>query len=151
MYYRLKLTPDDNGAFLVTSPDLPEVTTFAESEADAIPIGTMAVTEALAARLARWEATALPDAPTDKGRRLVVRTPTLLAAKISLMNACIAQGVTRAELARRLGWAREQVDRIFRADHASRFDQIEFAAGAVGMEFALKLTGSLTGRAPIPA
>jgi antitoxin HicB len=36
-------------------------------------------------------------------------------------------GVTRAELARRLGWHREQVDRLFRLDHASRIDRIEAA------------------------
>ena len=99
MYYRLKLTPDDNGTFLVASPDLPEVTTFAISEADAVSIGNSAIVEALAALLARREATPLPDAPADTGRRSVVRIPTLLAAKIALMNESISQGVTRAELA----------------------------------------------------
>jgi antitoxin HicB len=36
-------------------------------------------------------------------------------------------GMTRAELAPQLGWHREQVDRLFRLDHASRVDQIEAA------------------------
>ncbi len=34
--YPIKLTPDDNGTFLVTCPALPEVTTFGEDEADAV-------------------------------------------------------------------------------------------------------------------
>jgi antitoxin HicB len=46
--------------------------------------------------------------------------------------ACREVGVTRAELARRLGWHREQVDRLFRFDHKSRPDQIEQAMKAVG-------------------
>ncbi|MCO5159887.1 MAG: hypothetical protein M9939_02020 [Mesorhizobium sp.] len=40
--------------------------------------------------------------------------------------------MTRAELARRLGWHREQVDRLFRLDHKSRLDQLESAFKALG-------------------
>jgi antitoxin HicB len=43
-------------------------------------------------------------------------------------------GVTRAEFQRRLGWHREQVDRLFRLDHASRRDQIEAAFKALARE-----------------
>ncbi|HEY0439110.1 MAG TPA: hypothetical protein VGD36_03480 [Xanthobacteraceae bacterium] len=41
-------------------------------------------------------------------------------------------GITKAELARRLKWNRESVDRLFRLDHASRLDQIEAAFKALG-------------------
>ena len=42
------------------------------------------------------------------------------------------QGIKKAELARRLGWHVPQVDRLFDLKHASRFDQIEAAARALG-------------------
>ncbi len=42
------------------------------------------------------------------------------------------QGVRKAELARRLGWKGPQVDRLFDLEHASRLDQLEAAAKALG-------------------
>jgi antitoxin HicB len=42
------------------------------------------------------------------------------------------QGIRKSELARRLGWHLPQVDRLFDLRHASRFDQIESAARALG-------------------
>jgi antitoxin HicB len=48
--YRLKLEPDDNGTFLVTCPQLLEVTTFGETREDALRQGQRAVEEAIAAR-----------------------------------------------------------------------------------------------------
>jgi antitoxin HicB len=58
--------------------------------------------------------------------------------KLELYLACKAAHVSRAELARRLGWHREQVDRLFRLDHASRVDQIEAAMHAVGQDIEVR-------------
>ena len=66
-----------------------------------------------------------------------MRRGVLPSLKLDLYSACRTAGVTRAELARRLGWHREQVDRLFRLRHASRLDQLEAAAKAVGLEIAL--------------
>jgi antitoxin HicB len=52
-----------------------------------------------------------------------VKLPLLSALKMQLYTAVREAGISRAELARRLGWHREQVDRLFRLDHASRVDQ----------------------------
>jgi antitoxin HicB len=49
------------------------------------------------------------------------------AIKVQLYRAIHAAGITRAELARRLDWNRESVDRLFRLDHNSRLDQLEQA------------------------
>jgi antitoxin HicB len=40
-------------------------------------------------------------------------------------------GVRKADLARRLGWQKSQVDRLLNLSHASRLDQIEQALGAL--------------------
>jgi antitoxin HicB len=135
MMYPLTLTPDDNGTLLVTSSLLPEVTTFGETWADAIRHGAEAVEEALAARISRWEDIPVPDAKDlEKAFKENRATRISLPAdmKVTLYLACREVGVTRAELARRLGWHREQVDRLFRFDHKSRPDQIEQAMKAVG-------------------
>ena len=51
----------------------------------------------------------------------------------ALYMICSRRGVSRAELARRLEWHREQVDRLFRLDHKSRLDQMEAAFEALGL------------------
>lgn len=102
-----------------------------------------AVEEALAARVAEWGD--VPLAPSkkvivaaiDEGR--IVQPSALSAVKMMLFMSCKEVGVTRAELARRLGWHREQVDRLFRFDHASKIDQIEAAFGALGKRLGFEL------------
>lgn len=44
------------------------------------------------------------------------------------------QGIRKSEWARRLGWHMPQVDRLFDLRHASRMDQIEAAAHALGRQ-----------------
>jgi antitoxin HicB len=58
--------------------------------------------------------------------------PALSSLKLELYWALRTAGLTRAELARRLGWNRESVDRLFRLDHMSRLDQLEIAFRALG-------------------
>lgn len=126
--YRIKLEPDDNGTLLVNCPSLPEVTTFGDDESDAMRHALGAIEEAIAARIADGE-----DVPEgqSRGPRLV-RLPALAVLKVELYRQLKAAKITRAELARRLGWKRESVDRLFRLDHASRLEQLEAAFAALG-------------------
>lgn len=126
--YRIKLEADDNDTLLVTCPALPEVTTFGDDESDAMQRAIGAIEEAIAARIADGED--VPEGQT-RGPRLV-RLPTLDVLKIELYRQLRNAKITRAELARRLGWKRESVDRLFRLDHASRLEQLEAAFGALG-------------------
>ncbi len=138
-FYRLSLTPDDNGSFLVTSSDFPELTTFGESRDDAIRQGEAAVEEALAARIAdgrplpRFHTVARPGAPA-------ARISYAVQVKVGLVQALQDSGITRAELSRRLDWHREQVDRLFRFDHVSKPDQVQAAFNALGYEIRLGFT-----------
>lgn len=133
--YRIELTPDDNETFLVTCPMLPEVTTFGEDADDAVVHAANAIWVALAGRMADGADIPLSDLTPDAARRDdVVRVPVLASLKVHLYQASRSAGVTRAELSRRLGWHREQVDRLFRLDHASRLDQLEAAFRALGQE-----------------
>jgi antitoxin HicB len=69
-------------------------------------------------------------ARADKG--IPVRLPAMTVLKLQLYWALRDAGITRAELARRLGWNRESVDRLFRLDHRSRLEQIEAAFAPFG-------------------
>ncbi len=132
LFYPVDLTPDDNNTLLATCPLLPEVTTFGQTRDDALHHAAEAIEEAVAARLARWEYIPLADPMAGEEG---VRLPLAASMKVLLFLVCDSRGVTRAELARRLGWHREQVDRLFRVDHNSRIDQLEAAFKAAGEPF----------------
>lgn len=139
------LERDDNGTWLITCPVLPEVTTFAEGEADWHDHARDAIEEAIAARMASWGDVPLPGgadlfASEDTLHNRVVELSLQAALKLMLFRSCKHAGVSRAELARRLNWHREQVDRLFRLDHASRVDQLDTAVRAIGKSFDVEVT-----------
>ena len=127
--YPIELTPDDNGTFLVTCPDLPEVTTFGDDEADAILRAGDALQEALAARIA--DRRDIPET-SEAGARIVVSLPAQTAMKVALYNSMLEAGLRKADLARKLQAHGPQIDRLFDLRHASRLDQMEAAFNALG-------------------
>jgi antitoxin HicB len=128
--YRIDLVPDDNGTLLVTCPQLPMVVTFGATEAEAIRHAVDAIETALGSMIEYGEEIPLPDG--SKG--VIVRLPLLVSLKVELYRALRSAGISRAELARRLDWNRESVDRLFRLDHRSRLEQIEAAFAMLGRQ-----------------
>lgn len=135
--YRIETETDDNGSILITCPSLPEVTTFAEHEDEVARHAREAVEEAIGARMAAGQD--IPSEDRVEGRPWVASS-ALTGLKAALYMAMRLEKITRAELARRLGWHREQVDRLFRLDHASRLDQLQAAAQALGFLVEIELT-----------
>lgn len=127
--YEIELTPDDNGTLLVTCPQLPIVATFGETEAEARRHAVDAIETALASMIDDGEDIPAPTGDPDGGG--MIELPLLTGFKVNLYWALRDAGITRAELARRLGWNRESVDRLFRLDHKSRLEQIEAAFAAM--------------------
>lgn len=127
--YPVTLTRD-NGAVLVTFADVPEAITFGANETEALQHAVDALETGLSfyvdARLA------LPVPGKTKRGQKTVRPSALECAKLGVYQAMTEQGIKKAELARRLGWHMPQVDRLFDLRHASRLDQIEAAAAALG-------------------
>jgi antitoxin HicB len=128
MRYTVRLTPDDNGTLLVTSPDFPEMTTFGESESEALFHAVSAIETAIIGRMSDREPIPYPG---RVGRHSIV-LPTQTALKVELYRAMLAEGLRKADLARLLGWHAPQVDRLFDVRHASRLDQLEAAFKALG-------------------
>lgn len=131
MAYRLVLGPDDNNTLLITAPAFPELTSFADDRSAVGRVATLALEEAIAARMAAGSDIPAFDADQTLPMTSDWAAPSFQTAiKVALYQSQRDSGTTRAEMARRLGWRREQVDRLFRLDHASRLDQLEagFAA-----------------------
>lgn len=155
--YTVIFTPDDNSTLLVTCPDLPEVTTFGEDEEGAIRCAADAIEEALATRIARHEdvpaPSRLPHRPVKLGRRKIglpipaspvperrmIYLPSLTSAKVELYRALRAQGVSKGELGRRLGWDGRQIDRLFNLNHRSPFEHFDLALSAIGKRLDLSV------------
>jgi antitoxin HicB len=131
-WYEIKLDMDDNESFAVTVPEFPEVTTFGANQEEACRNALKAIEEAIAARIAGGEDIPHP-LPRTKGKGWFAELPVLTYLKAGLYMVSRETGVTRAELARKMGVHREQVDRLFRIDHKSRMDQVEAAAEALGV------------------
>lgn len=135
LYYPVTIAMDEteSGAsvWLVTAPSFPEITTSGETQSEACSNGLKAIEEAISARMADGEDIPAPLTECE-GVPRCVEISALTFLKVALYMICREKQVTRAELARRLGWHREQVDRLFRLDHKSQLDQLETAFKAIG-------------------
>jgi len=144
--YLIKLAPDDNDTFLVTCPAFPEVTTFGNSKEEAQRAALGAIEEAIAARMSYGERIPppVPAAENTPSRNsLFVKLSAMTSLKVQLYITLRESEMTRAELSRRLGWHREQVDRLFRLDHAFRLDRMEAAFRALHREVDIEVQEQL--------
>ena len=121
------LLEEDDGTLLATSPDFPELTTFGMDRDEALARAVDALEEAIAARIHDGR-----DIPAPSQGPEIAVLPTLTAIKVMLYQGMREQGIGKAELARRLGWHRPQVDRVLDVRHNSRMDQLDAALGAIG-------------------
>jgi antitoxin HicB len=137
--YPVQLDPEEDGsAFTVSFPDF-----FFEGQGVRLSGGysfghtreaaLMRAADLLATILADCcaEGYSIPEPSPAEGRPLTTVDP-LTASKLELYRALHGAGISRAELARRLGIAPQQVQRLFDLDHASRLDQIDAALRALG-------------------
>lgn len=132
--YPIELEEDD-GAFLVTSPDFPELTTFGDDREEAIARAADALEEAIAARIHDRD-----DIPAPSQGNTCATLPPLAAARVLLYQGMREQGIGKAELARRLGWHLPQVDRVLDVEHHSRLDQMDAALSAIGWRLEVSAT-----------
>lgn len=134
--YPVTLTPD-GGTVLVSFADVPQALTFGADEDEAL----LQAVDALESALSFYVDARKPLPVPSKARRgqRTVRPSALECAKLGVYQAMTEQGTKKAELARRLGWHMPQVDRLFDLRHASRLDQIEAAARALGREVEVRI------------
>lgn len=127
--YPVTLTPDE-GSVLVTFADVPEAITFGADADEAL----LNAIDALETGLSFYvdARRPLPTASKPAEGQKTVRPSALECAKLGVYQAMTDEGIKKSELARRLGWHMPQVDRLFDLRHASKFDQIEAAAHALG-------------------
>lgn len=129
--------PFIEGRYRVTVRDLPEAITSGVTEADALENAADAIDVALSFRMKKGEPLPARSAPAE-GDRLVA-LPARSAAKAAVYEAWTAAGISKAELARRMGRDIVEVRRILTPGHGTKLDQLEEAAKALGLQFTIGL------------
>lgn len=121
---------DRRGNVVVSFPDVPEAVTQGRGEADARLMAEEALGLALLSYLQRSKP--LPK-PRAKGRNLVemVVAPDV-AAKLAVLESFAAAGITKSELARRIGKDEKEVRRILDPKHATKLPALTAALRALG-------------------
>ena len=125
--YPVALQPDNNGAFMVTSPDFPELATYGEDREEALARAVDALEAAIAARM--YSRKDIP--PPSEGAEWAT-VSAIITAKVMLYQGMREQGVGKVELARRLNWRLSRVDRVVDINHRSRLDDMDAALRVVG-------------------
>jgi antitoxin HicB len=128
--YPVDPTADESGGFVVTFPDLPYGVTEGDDEGEAL-INALGALETVIIGL-MGDKQDIPPPSLPKHGQKSVTLPALSAAKVALYQTMRAQGIRKAELARRLGLHLPQVDRLLDLRHASRFEQIDTALRSLG-------------------
>ena len=128
--YPCVLTPEKDGGFSVSFPDVPEALTCGDDRSEAIAMAEDALAGALAGYVQeQWD---IPrPGPVSDGQD-VVAVPAVVAAKVALYLAMREQGITRGDLARCLGLSETAVRRLVNPDHRSHIGQLQKALRAVG-------------------
>lgn len=136
--YPVMLTPDEtDGGFVVTFPDLPEAITQGEDVPDALAQAADALEEAIAGRIRRGDR--IPEPSVALGDQSLVSVPALTAAKAALYLALREAGISKSDLADRLGCDEKEVRRLLDPCHPSKLPRIQKALAALGKTLAVRL------------
>jgi antitoxin HicB len=121
---------DRRGNVVVTFPDVPEVVTQGRGQADALAMAEEALGLALLAYLGSGRP--LPKRRAKNRELVEVSVAPDVAAKLAVLESFIAAGITKSELARRIGKDEKEVRRILDPKHATKLPALTAALRALG-------------------
>ena len=136
--YPCQLTPDEDGGYVATFPDVPEAITGGEDRTEALAMAEDALATALAGYVhEKWD---IPSPSEPVEGQVSVPVPTVVAAKLALYSAMKVQRITKVELAHRLGVSESAVRKLTNPDHRSHMSQVQRALQAVGRRLKVEVT-----------
>jgi antitoxin HicB len=128
--YPARLNAEPEGGYTVLFRDLGEAIAFGESEAEAMERAEEVLADALS--YYAEEGRAFPNASAPKRGEKLVFLPVIIQAKLALWARMGELGLSKVELAARLGIDEKAVRRMLRLDYQSGVDKIEAALAALG-------------------
>jgi len=129
--FRVILTPEIDGGFVVTCPELPEVITQGDTRAEALDNAADALAEAVAGRMRRGDDVTAEEFACDE-QEVFVALPASIRPKLVLYLAMREGGINRLELARRMGCDEKQIRRLLDPSYATNIKAIGDALRAMG-------------------
>lgn len=129
MYYPVTLTPDTDG-FCVTFRDIPEAISQGDTTDEALAMAKDALTVAMEFYFEDNRPVPMPSTAQD-GEHLVGLAPSVWA-KVLLLNEMLAQNVSQAELAKRMGIIPQKVTRLVDLSHTTKIDTLAQAFDKLG-------------------
>jgi len=139
LQYPALFEPDrEAGGYVVTFPDFSFGVTQGESLEEAMAMAADLLKILIADRIERNLDLPSPSKRRSRHYRLV-SLPALQDAKAMLYQAWRASGFRKADLARRLGIPKSNIDRLFDLDHHSRLEQLEGAFGALHRKVVIEI------------
>jgi len=121
-----------DGRYLARFPDVPEALSDGATREEAYSEAKDALAEALMSRMADKESIPLPS--ELRGRLLPVALDPTVALKVALYDAVREQGLTIAELARRLDVDHKEARRLLDPHHISKLPRLRQALASTGYE-----------------
>ena len=128
--YPCVMTPEDDGGFSVSFPDVPEALTCGDNRREALEMARDGLTVALGMYVRCSEDIPAPSPPLES--QVSVAVPPIVAAKLALYTAMREEGITSIALAARLGISEAAVRRLINPKHSSHISQVEKALHSVG-------------------
>ena len=138
--YPCQFTPDEDGGFVATFPDVPEAITGGRDRAEAFAMAEDALATALAGYVhEKWNIPTPSPSKAGDGQ-VSVPVPTVVAAKLALYTAMKEQRITKVKLAYRLGVSESAVRKLTNPDHRSHISQVQKALRSVGCSLKVEVT-----------
>jgi len=129
----------DGDTFVLLFPDIPHAHTNGKTRQDTIAHAADALHAAIAMLMEKNLELPAPRKSRGKNPLLIGLPSVVIDAKAELYIALRASGVRKAELARRMGIQKQQVERLLDLDHASRIEQLESAFAALKMRLLIDI------------
>jgi antitoxin HicB len=123
--------PAEEGGFVITFPDLGYGATQGEDESDGMEMAEDFMQLAIEDLIDKGET--LPEARKYRGKNYrTVGMSVMAGLKAELYKEFCGSGIRKAELARRLGISKGNVDRLFDFKHSTRLEMLDAAFAALG-------------------
>ena len=128
---------DEAGFFLVTFPDIPFAATDGKTMAQALEEARDCLEEAIAVSIADNLDFPYPSS-VRKGHHSISLTARM-SAKAALYIAVRETGISKSELARRLGVDEKEIRRMLSPRHQTKLPRIEQALSVLGYQLSVSL------------
>ncbi|MDP1680596.1 MAG: type II toxin-antitoxin system HicB family antitoxin [Burkholderiales bacterium] len=135
--YPVMLTASDEGGYVVTCRDLPQLNTQGEDKQDALDQASDAMDEVFATYMI--EGIDFPEPSKAKRREHLVAPPAETMVKAALFVAMREAGISKMQLAKQLGVDEKEVRRLLDPHYQSKLPRIAQAISLLGQRLVIGL------------